>query len=174
MIILIKDPYDIRMLSIVSTYQLSWRWWTAWGLTCYGATLSKILTRLMQLNILSIILYGIATAFVKGSILALYHVIFPLTGFRIYVWVLGIINVLGTIAIILVTMLQCQPLETLWNPTIQGGHCIDFSNFSLFNVAYNFVLDILILLAPMPLVKNLNLSRRKKILLGLNFALGGG
>lgn len=128
----------------------------------------------MQLNILNVILYGIATAFVKGSILALYHAIFPLTGFRIYVWVLGIINVLGAIVIVLVTVLQCQPLEKLWNPMVQGGYCIDFSNFSLFNVAYNFVLDILILLAPLPLVKNLNLSRRKKILLGLNFALGGG
>ena len=93
--------------------------------------------KIMQLNILNVILYGIATAFVKGIILALYHPIFPLTGFRIYVWVLGNINVLGAIVIVLVTVLQCQPLEKLWDPMMQGGHCIDFSNFSLFNVVYN-------------------------------------
>ena len=114
-----------------------------------------------------------STGFVKGSILALYYTIFPQRSFRIYVWVLATINILGTLVIIPVATVQCVPVEALWRKDIEG-QCIVFSAFSIFNTIYNFVLDILILTAPLSLVTKLNLTRRKKILVALNFALGGG
>ncbi|KAH8426472.1 uncharacterized protein LDX57_004209 [Aspergillus melleus] len=148
--------------------------------TRYGAGRHAILTTdpadirmLAILNILNPILYGMATAFVKWSILALYLTIFPQKLFQYWVQFLVLINTLNAIAIVLVSCLQCRPLQALWNPAV-GGTCIDFSNFSLFNTSFNFVLDLVILLSPLRLVTKLNLSRRKKILLSLNFALGGG
>ncbi|KAL4816045.1 hypothetical protein BDW67DRAFT_175825 [Aspergillus spinulosporus] len=125
------------------------------------------------LNILNPILYGVATAFVKWSILALYVTIFPQKNFQYWVYFLCVINCLNAIAIVLVSCLQCRPLEALWNQAA-GGTCIDFSIFSLFNTSFNLVLDVAILLSPIKLVMNLNLSQRKKILLALNFGLGGG
>lgn len=127
-----------------------------------------------QLNTLNPILYGVATAFVKGSILALYISIFPQKNFQYWVSFVCLVNSLNAVAIVLVSCLQCRPLEALWNPAAAaGGKCIGFSNFSLFNTSFNFVLDVVILLSPLRLVMKLKLSTRKKVLLALNFALGG-
>lgn len=82
------------------------------------------------------------------------------------------VNLLNAVGIVLVSCLQCRPLEALWNPNVRGI-CINFSYFSVFNSSFNFVLDMAILLSPLPLVAKLNSSRRKKILLSINFALGG-
>lgn len=86
---------------------------------------------------------------------------------------IGVINLLGALVIVLVSCLQCRPLERLWNPLVEGV-CIDFSDFSLFNTGFNFSLDVIILLSPLPLVSELKLSSRKKVWLSVNFALGGG
>lgn len=82
------------------------------------------------------------------------------------------VNLLNAVGIVLVSCLQCRPLEFLWNPAV-GGTCINFSHFSVFNSSFNFVLDMVILLTPLPLVRKLNLSTRKRVLLSVNFALGG-
>lgn len=113
-----------------------------------------------------------ATALVKWSILALYLAIFPQRKFQIWVHCVSAVNLLNAVAIVLVSCLQCRPLESLWNPEIPGV-CINFSYFSVFNSTFNFVIDIVILLTPLPLVRRLNSSTRKKVLLSINFALGG-
>ncbi|KAL1954763.1 hypothetical protein VTO42DRAFT_763 [Malbranchea cinnamomea] len=127
----------------------------------------------MQLNILNPILYDVATAFVKCSILALYIAIFPQQIFCYWVCFLFVVNALNAVAIVLVSCLQCRPLEALWNPEA-GGTCIDFSNFGLFNTSFKFVMDLTIFVSPLRLVMKLNLSNRKKFLLAVTFALGGG
>lgn len=82
------------------------------------------------------------------------------------------INALNGVAIVLVSCLQCRPLEALWNGS--EGVCINFSYFSVFNSAFNFVIDCIILLSPLPLILKLKLTTRKKVMLSINFALGGG
>ncbi|TDZ10312.1 Satratoxin biosynthesis SC1 cluster protein 4 [Colletotrichum sidae] len=124
------------------------------------------------LNICNPILYGVATALVKSSILALYAAIFPQRGFHYWVYLVSAVNLLNAVAIVLVSCLQCRPLEALWDLSVTGV-CINFSYFSVFNSSFNFLLDVVILLTPLPLVRQLNSSRRKKILLTINFALGG-
>jgi hypothetical protein len=86
--------------------------------------------------------------------------------------VLHTINALNGVAIVLVSCLQCRPLEALWNGS--EGVCINFSYFSVFNSAFNFVIDCIILLSPLPLILKLKLTTRKKVMLSINFALGGG
>ncbi|KAF9869770.1 integral membrane protein [Colletotrichum karsti] len=124
------------------------------------------------LNICNPILYGVATALVKWSILALYIAIFPQRKFQYWVHFVTAVNLLNAVAIVLVSCLQCRPLESLWNPLVPGT-CINFSYFSVFNSTFNFALDMVILLTPLPLVRQLNSSKRKKVLLSINFALGG-
>ncbi|KAF6818058.1 integral membrane protein [Colletotrichum plurivorum] len=147
--------------------------------TRYGAGRQVILITdpadvrmLAILNICNPILYGVATALVKWSILALYLAIFPQRKFQIWVHCVSAVNLLNAVAIVLVSCLQCRPLESLWNPAVPGV-CINFSHFSVFNSTFNFVIDIVILLTPLPLVRKLNSSTRKKVLLSVNFALGG-
>lgn len=114
-----------------------------------------------------------ASAFVKWSILALYLDIFPQRAFQYWIHFLVAINILNAIAIVLVSCLQCRPIEALWDPAV-GGTCIDFSDFSMFNTSFNLVLDVVILASPLRLVMNLEFATRKKILVSLTFALGGG
>ncbi|KAK1447930.1 hypothetical protein CMEL01_09769 [Colletotrichum melonis] len=147
--------------------------------TRYGAGRHIILIKdpetmrmLAILNICNPILYGVSSVLVKWSILALYLAIFPQRKFHYWVHFVSTVNLLNGLAIVLVSCLQCRPLEALWNTSVVGT-CINFSYFSIFNSVFNFLLDVVILLTPLPLVKQLNSSTRKKILLSINFALGG-
>ena len=105
--------------------------------------------------------------------MALYLAIFPQQRFHHWVYFLTFVNWGNLVAIVLVCCLQCRPLPALWDATISGV-CIDFSYFSVFNSAFNFVLDAMILLSPLPLIMRLNLSTNKRVLLAANFTLGGG
>ncbi|KAK1518085.1 hypothetical protein CPAR01_15734 [Colletotrichum paranaense] len=147
--------------------------------TRYGAgrhiiliTDPETMRMLAILNICNPILYGVSSVLVKWSILALYLAIFPQRKFHYWVHFVSTVNLLNGLAIVLVSCLQCRPLEALWNTSVVGT-CINFSYFSIFNSVFNFLLDVVILLTPLPLVKQLNSSTRKKILLSINFALGG-
>ncbi|KAL8811304.1 MAG: hypothetical protein Q9223_007560, partial [Gallowayella weberi] len=55
--------------------------------------------------------------------------------------ILGLISLFGS-------AFQCTPVKYLWDPTIPGGHCINFSAFARFTSVCNVVTDVLILAMP--------------------------
>ncbi len=77
-----------------------------------------------------------------------------------------------TIAMVVV----CTLVAYLWNQTIPGGYCLDFSSiidFFMITGAINMVTEIVVLCLPLPVVWNLNMSKNRKIGLSFAFALGG-
>lgn len=68
---------------------------------------------------------------------------------------------------------QCTPVAYLWDKSISGGTCVDFIAFARFTSIFNIVTDVLILAVSVPIVRQLQMERSKKIdVLGL-FLLGG-
>lgn len=69
---------------------------------------------------------------------------------------------------------QCVPIEYNWDRTIQGGNCINISQFLLVTSILNVLTDVSILVLPLPLVWKLNVTHRQRGALTVLFALGGG
>ena len=74
--------------------------------------------------IAQLIAYSVAIALIKISILLFYRRIFPSRTLFLLSCILGAIVIVYNMAIILVTTLQCIPLENLWTTWGAQGHCI--------------------------------------------------
>ncbi|KAI1131718.1 hypothetical protein F5Y10DRAFT_261880 [Nemania abortiva] len=81
-------------------------------------------------------------------------------------------NVFYYIATTIVEACQCTPQAKIWDPTIQGGYCLDTKTVELTSSSINTVSDLVILLAPQHVIWRLQLSRKKKLGVALIFTVG--
>ena len=102
----------------------------------------------------------------------LLHRIFAVTRFRLVTWALGVITILWGVACILVGTLNCLPIESLWNPNIPG-HCGDQLKIQIAEPIPWIVTDFAVLIAPLPMIKNLHLPLGQKWGLAGVFLMGG-
>ena len=65
-------------------------------------------------------------------------------------------------------ILQCLPIQKAWNPS-----CIDMSKLFLGNAIPNIVTDFAVVLAPIPMVWNLQVTGAQTIALCGVFLMGG-
>lgn len=73
---------------------------------------------------------------------------------------------------IFATVFQCIPTEGAWNPTIDAT-CIDKDAFWLAFAIGNAITDAIVLVLPIPMIFQLHLKLRDKIMLAGVFLLGG-
>ncbi|KAM7193455.1 hypothetical protein V8F33_007834 [Rhypophila sp. PSN 637] len=76
-------------------------------------------------------LYFTMVAVIKASILAMYYRIFPTRSMKWGVYILGATVALWWIAIILVTIFQCQPVHKAYKPFMPTGICLPKEQFFL-------------------------------------------
>lgn len=65
----------------------------------------------------------------------------------------------------------CYPVEKQWDTTIPG-RCIDYGAITLGIGIINVIIDFILLGLPLPILWNLQMSTRRKVLLA--FTLGAG
>lgn len=118
------------------------------------------------------ILYKFTITLTKTSICLLYLRIFTTKKFRQTVHVIMGYVILYAFASIIATVVQCTPLERIWDHTVPGT-CINLTAFWYANASANIIGDFLILALPMPVVRSLQLPRRQRLGLMMVFALGG-
>ncbi|KAH6665001.1 hypothetical protein B0J14DRAFT_607146 [Halenospora varia] len=119
-------------------------------------------------------IYVVALSVTKLSILCFYMRIFQhQTLFRAGVWAAIALIVLSTTIISILTIFQCRPITYFWNRDIKGGICLDVNALAYANSAMSMVQDVIIVFLPIPVVWKMNLDSRKKIGIGIMFALGG-
>jgi len=78
------------------------------------------------------------------------------------------------ITFIVVAFMHCQPVSAIWNGW-DGEHpakCTDFKAQNYSGASINIALDLTICLMPLPVLRKLNLNRRKKIGIMLMFSVG--
>ncbi|KAI1299036.1 hypothetical protein F5Y03DRAFT_254316 [Xylaria venustula] len=121
------------------------------------------------------ILFTLAISSVKLSILWFYHSIFhvkPIVNRLIFgVGVICIIWFL--IAIFPLIIFQCHPVDALWNQFDAPPACLESQKILLGYELSNFFIDIAILSIPVATVRQLQLSRTRKIGISATFLLGG-
>ena len=66
----------------------------------------------------------------------------------------------------------CRPIAYNWDTSIPGGHCTSKEAAYLSSACINLAIDILIVALPMPVLWNLQLVTKKKIILSAIFGMG--
>ncbi|KAI9807243.1 MAG: hypothetical protein M1825_005961 [Sarcosagium campestre] len=117
------------------------------------------------------IFYDINISLFKISILLLYRRVFVgpwiRKGSLVLIWFL----VAFTITLVGKDVFACIPLHKQWEPSVPG-YCINLRATYYWASAIFLLTDIMVLVMPMPLVWQLQISKKQKIGLSLIFGLG--
>lgn len=76
------------------------------------------------------------------------------------------------LAVLLVTIFQCHPMQKVYSPYMTTGHCIDSIRFYKAMIIPNIITDIIIFCLPMYEVRKLHLPRGQRVGLASVFLLG--
>lgn len=113
----------------------------------------------------------------KSSLLLFYRRIFGIV--KSFRWALGIswFLIIGYfVSCVIASIAGCSPVSYLWDqfkdPNAQGS-CFNEIAFFRWNGIANMLLDILMLVLPLPMVWRMRMSRRQKVLLTGIFCMGG-
>ncbi|RAL13867.1 uncharacterized protein BO97DRAFT_442171 [Aspergillus homomorphus CBS 101889] len=115
--------------------------------------------------------YCTTVGIIKVSILLMYARIFPTRNFRIASIILGGIAIGWVIAIICVSVFQCDPIAKAWNPSLPGT-CINLKGSFIGNAVPNIVTDVAILSLPVHAVWGLHASLTHRLSVIAIFLLG--
>lgn len=109
---------------------------------------------------------------VKCSILMLYYRIFRLEEPQKRALIaLAVFIVIWALTAFFCSIFLCYPIESSWNPTIDGT-CIDYGQVTLVIGILNVIVDFALLAIPIPIVWGLYMPTRRKFLLSLTFSVG--
>ncbi|KAI0182499.1 hypothetical protein EV127DRAFT_517739 [Xylaria flabelliformis] len=78
-----------------------------------------------------------------------------------------------TVTTLILGLVVCIPIESLWDNSVPHAHCLPASDIQLGVVSAHVGIEILILLLPIPSVVRLQASPERKRLIILTFMVGG-
>jgi hypothetical protein len=133
-------------------------------------TLDQLLQARKWAWISQIFYYG-AVGLVKCSIVSLYYRLASKKGHKTVLLVFGSALLGHTLAAVITTSGMCTPISIVWQPSFPNG-CINLLTFNYFNAAFHIATDLLIAVLPIPILKGLQISSRKKVGLVIVFAVG--
>ena len=150
--------------------------WVKWGLGKHMLTVPP--NQLVDgLKLFYVGSYGfiIGVAITKFSALAFYARVFRPTSrtFRLHLWALAILNAGWMIAATVTLIVRCRPIHKAWDILIPGK-CFDLFLWLLGLAVPSVVIDLYILLLPMPIIWRLNVTVVRKIMIGCVFLIGYG
>ena len=114
-------------------------------------------------------LYTIAIWLSKLSALAFYARVFSPGNrrFRLALWVVAGLACAWIVAVLVSLILQCNPPQKAWERAIPGA-CQDPYNWWLISGVTSFILDMIILLLPLPMLWRLQVkASRKGLIIGV-------
>ena len=116
-------------------------------------------------------LWAVAVTCIRASVVALYIRIFRTRSFRVTCYIVHCINVVFFVTAILAACLLCRPIARYWDLSVRGT-CGDEVSTDLYLGIVNLLLDILIVILPMPVLWGLQMAVNKKVMLSGMFGLG--
>ena len=116
--------------------------------------------------------WSVAVTVIRASVLALYIRIFRTKSFRWACYFVHVINAAFGSATILGACLICLPIAYNWDHSIAGGHCGNQKSLDLFIGIFNLLMDVTVVVLPMPVLWGLQMAVARKIVLSMMFGLG--
>ena len=108
---------------------------------------------------------------VRISIIFLYITIFRVRSFRIAAYTVLGLNLAYFLAVILQTLLICQPVAFNWDQTIAGS-CGDQKTSDEVIGVLNILYDVILIILPMPMLWRLQMATSRKLALSAIFGMG--
>ncbi|KAJ5153865.1 uncharacterized protein N7500_009304 [Penicillium coprophilum] len=119
------------------------------------------------------ILYTLSLCFTKYSILLFFWRIFSRTTIRIPIYIIASVVTGWGLGVILTTVLQCVPIQGLWDYSVKA-HCgVNITDFFIGNAVPNIITDWALLILPLPYVWKIQRNAPQKVALCGAFAVGG-
>ena len=157
--------------------------WSICGVTLYwvsiglGRHISQIPgphTQLAKLLTVNLILYNTGFTVVRLSVLLFYVRIFwSVQTYRMIFWTVGSLIIGWCIAANSLAIFACVPIHKAWDPAIPG-HCLDPSRTFLGSIILNILIDIVLLVLPIPMIWKLSMNTSSRLALIVVFCLGAG
>ncbi|KAL1858094.1 hypothetical protein Daus18300_010095 [Diaporthe australafricana] len=142
-----------------------------------GRSLMKLpmvdLVKVIKAGYVSAAQYCLQQLFAKLSLLLLYYRIFSSS--RVFVrWVyfLGTVQVIWSIATYIIHYVECIPPQKIWTPTLPGP-CIDNTAFLVGGETVNSLVDFALVGLAIWVVQSLQMKTSVKLKLAAIFAFGG-
>ncbi|KAI6369137.1 hypothetical protein MCOR25_004492 [Pyricularia grisea] len=120
------------------------------------------------------LLWCATTAFTKLSVLLLFTTLFPTRRMQMAAYIIGGFIVVWCSAAVVTTLLMCKPFEMNWNRSIPDGHCGDDPLFYTILGVINIIVEVTILMLPMPVIYKLNMPLHRRLGVVGMFSLGFG
>lgn len=92
--------------------------------------------------------------------------------FRWLVHINTALNIILIVGLDLVAALECHPVAAFWDKTIPDATCLPTLNIQLGSGVPSVILDLYILIMPLPVIWKLHMASHKKVLLLVTFVLG--
>lgn len=73
---------------------------------------------------------------------------------------------------VLANIFACQPISAAWDKAEIGAHCIDITRLAIAHAALTLVVDMAIVIAPLPLIWGLSTKRNTKVAVSGMILLG--
>lgn len=108
------------------------------------------------------ITYLFAITLSKMAILHLFLQIFKFGFSRVVIYIVGAIVVVQCIVCTVVTIMQCNPVNLVWNSIVRKT-CINVTEFFRLSAIPNIITDLVMLVMPLPQVWQLNAPTRVKV-----------
>ncbi|KAI9900974.1 hypothetical protein N3K66_005236 [Trichothecium roseum] len=132
----------------------------------------SVLPNFLQSLLATVVAYSITHLSFKFSILFQCKRIFTeRRAQRLFLGLIIWLSVYGAFCLVS-SLITCWPIAKYWDDTIPGG-CIDRSMLHYAFAAINIMNDIMLLLVPLPFLRQLQIPRRSKFVLMAVFACGG-
>ncbi|KAI0858072.1 hypothetical protein F4860DRAFT_527435 [Xylaria cubensis] len=135
----------------------------------------KIFQPMLKTVLIGQITWALANTGVKLSIIDFYVTLFGTSrNFRTISYSLMVAVGVYCLLVILVAFLLCRPLAFNWDTTIPGGYCGNRNAAFLASGILNLILDISVIVLPLPMLWGLHMPIYRKIGLTLLFSVGAG
>ncbi|KAF2875851.1 hypothetical protein BDV95DRAFT_591276 [Massariosphaeria phaeospora] len=142
------------------------------GLGHHAATQPEKVSQFLKILVAMQVFYGTTLGLIKVSICLFYNRIFPLRGFRQYSWLVIALITAWSVMVFLSAFLLCRPLAFNWDQTIPGGKCANQPAAFVAIGVLDLIVDVMVLMLPMPLLWNLKVSLPNKVALFAIFGVG--
>lgn len=132
------------------------------------------LDRVTQTYFVHRIIYALALGTVKISVAGMYFRILKGLYFRYALWATQVLNVLVIVSFLVSLGFACIPLKAYWAYTfdVEGSDCPDFWDWGGYYMAFNLILDVVLIALPSGYVWRTMMDLKTKIGVIVVFGLG--
>ena len=148
-------------------------YWVSIGFGKDESQAKRPMSTLVEASIIQRILYLIGLALAKTSVLLFYHRVFGSISRRFQVSLSFTAFAVLALPVVTISLIVfgCTPLRRVWNPTVPG-HCLDTHAEEVGVTISDVVIDLVLLLMPLPMLWRLQVSKAKRVHLIVVFVIG--